>query len=111
MRKLADFEEIEPMFRDVGISKEWLQALVHGETKTYNRDTILNYWVQDGICVINSGSIANARFCKSILKDIKDLITSHERVIISSSVDSIEGYLNKQGFRYNKQIKTYSKGV
>ena len=111
MKKLEDFIELEPMFRGVGISANWLHALTYGETKVYNGDSILNYYLQDDICVINSGSIENARFCKSLLKDIKGLITSHERVIISSNVDSIEGYLKKHGFRYNKKTNTYIKGV
>jgi len=100
------------IFAEVGISKEWLYALSIGKTTFYNDDTIiLNYFIANDICVINSGSIRNAKFTKSMLKDIKTLINEHKSVIISSNVDTIDNYLKKYNFRYNSEKQIYERGI
>jgi len=110
MNKLT-LEAIEPIFREVGISREWLFALTYGQTVLYNGDTVLNWHMDGDICIINSGSIGDAKFCKSILKDIKKLIELHDKVVISSTVSSIERYLAKYDFSYYKEKNLYTKGL
>jgi len=110
MEKLADFTLVEPIFKDSGISPNWLFALSRGETKVYNGTQILNFYILNDICVINSGSIKNERYKKSIIKDIIALIKSNKKVIISSEVESISKFLSKYGFSHDKAKNIYKKG-
>ena len=106
------FTALEGLFSEVGITPNWFYALAHGHTRLYNdNQLILNYYVLDGMCIVNSGSVGDAAFPKSMLRDIKELIGTYENMIISSSVLSIEPYLNKYGFRYNSENRTYIRGV
>ena len=111
MKRLQDFTDVYPLFEGHGISANWLYALAKGNTKIYQGKTILNHYIDDnsGVCVINSGSINNARFPKSMLRDIKQIISNHEKIIISSEVDSVERYLSRIGFRYDRDNKLYIK--
>ena len=91
-----------------GISPSWQYALNHGWTRFYDNNTkILNYHIENDICMINSGSINDEKFPKSMLKDIKTLINEHKNVIIGSKVASIGNYLERLGFRYNKEHNSY----
>lgn len=111
MRKLENFMLLEKLFKD-GITPNWVKALANGYTELYQDNTmILNYYIENDICLINSGSIDDTKFCKSMLRDIKSLITSHNNVIISSSVASIERYLSKYGFTWISEQQIYSKGI
>ncbi len=64
-----------------------------------------------GFCVINSGTIGNMRFNKSMVRDILNLIKQNNKVIISSNVESIARFLGKHGMRYDHKNKAYIKGV
>lgn len=109
--KLEDFTLVERFFKDVGITPNWLYALSNGETFIYD-DCILNYYIADGVLVVNSGSIGDAMFNKSILAHIKKIIETYSCVIISSSVESIsEHMVARYGFTYDKKTLTYKKGV
>lgn len=109
--KLGDFEKIAPVFDGRDIPSGWVYALAVGKTKIYNGDTLLNYYIQGDICIINSISRGDKRFSKSILRDIKQLITDHDKVLIASTVESIKSCATKHGFTYNKQHKVYVRGV
>ena len=56
--KLKDFMYVEKFFKDVGITQNWLYALANGDTFVYG-DCILNYYHENGVVVINSGSIGD----------------------------------------------------
>ena len=104
--------EVEPIFKDIGLPIIWATILEIGNTKLYDNDTkILNYYISTGICVINSISINDDTFPKSMLKDIKTLIKQHKKVIIASKVASIGKYLSSLGFRYNTENRYYYKGI
>ena len=90
-----------------GLSKNWKYALSVGTTKYY-KNGILNYYIENDILVINSGTISNKKFNKELLRDIKKLIISHDKVIVSSSNQNIAQY-KKYGFIFNKNY--YSKGL
>jgi len=109
MGKLANLLSQEEIFSG-GITPNWKYALDNGFTKLYD-NAILNYYVKDNICVINSGSIEDSTFPKSMLKDIKTLILTHKSVIISSNVASIGNYLKKHNFSYNAENRCYMKGI
>ncbi len=111
MEKLEDFMLVESIFKHHGISPNWLHGLAHGFTRVYNDNTILNYYIENEVCVINSGSINNTRYCKSIIRDIIHLIKSNNKVIISSEVSSIAKFLSKYGFKRDESNNLYSKGV
>lgn len=109
--KLEDFTLVEKFFKDTGITPNWLFALANGETFIYG-ECILNYYVMENTLVVNSGSIGDAKFNKSILAHIRRLIDRHSYAIISSSVESIsEHMLARYGFIYDKKTLTYRKGV
>ena len=109
---MQKIKQLDKIFGEVGISKEWLYLLIHGTTKLYNNDTvILNYLVENDICMINSVSVKDTKFPKSVLKDIKTLINEHKSVIIASKVHTIENYLKRLGFRYNTAKKAYERGI
>ena len=109
--KLEDFTLVEKFFKDTGITPNWLHALANGETFIYG-DCILNYCYANGIVVINSGSIDDEQFGKSILLHIRSLIKVNERVILSSSVESISDHMAiKYGLIYDKATLTYRRGV
>ena len=109
--RLEDFTLVESFFKDVGITPNWLYALANGETFIYG-ECLLNYYKLDGILVINSGSVGNSKFNKSILAHIRRVIESHRCVIISSSAESIsEHMVARYGFIYDKETLTYRKGI
>lgn len=106
--RLADFTLVEPFFREHGISPNWLYALAHGDTVVYDDGCILNSYVYDDVCYVNSGTLYN-KFGRKILLDIKKLINTHDKIIISSSVISISRYMARLGFRYENN--SYIRGV
>lgn len=110
MEKLDDFLLVESIFKDIGISPNWLHALSIGYTKIYD-GAILNYYIENNVCIINSGSIDNKRFSKTMIADIIKLIKSHKKAIISSEVGSIEKFLQKYGFYRDEKRKLYIKGL
>ena len=111
MEKLVNFTLVEPMFRGIGITPNWLYALSFGLTEVFDGKSILNYYVNgEGVCVINSGSVDDSTFPKSLLRKIKEIMTSHDKVVISSSVRGIEPFMKKYGFRYNIELNAYTKG-
>ena len=112
MEKLADFMLVEPIFRQTGISPNWLYGLSRGETKVYNDNTILNYYIENDVCIINSGSIDNARFCRAIIKDIISLVKNNKKVIMSSEVESMSRHcFDKYSLVFDKKKSIYTKGV
>lgn len=112
MKKLEDLSSVENLFKDYGITPNWLYALIHGYTKLYDDNTlILNYYINDDVCVINSGSVGDKRFSPSIIKDIMRLVAKYDKVVLSSSVREINGYMNKLNFRYNEEMKSYIRGI
>ena len=110
MEKLEDFALLEPIFKGVGITPNWLHALAHGKTKVYDGYGVVNYIEENGICMINSGTIDNGRFTMSMLKDMVRLKDSFKKVIIYSERHEIARYLAKDGFRHDKDNNLYIKG-
>ena len=100
------------VFNHVQLGKNWLYALSNGETKFYKNDTqVLCSMIDCGILCINSGSVDDKPFCKSLLKDIKRLMLSHDKVLIASEVEKIEPFMCKYGFKYDTKLRAYRKGV
>ena len=93
------------------ISPNWEYALAIGYTKLYKNGTqILNYYVQNNVCVINSGTKDEGdTFCIQLIKDIMRLDRSYDRVVISSSNTGIEKYMNDNGYTFYKDINTYER--
>ena len=111
MKKLEDFTELEPIFRGVGITPNWLHALAVGYTKTYNGYGIVNYYVEDGICMMNSGTIANGRFTKEMLKDMIRINRQYEKCIIYSERHEISRYMAKLCYTHDKANNLYIRGL
>ena len=110
--KLEDWSTIDKVFKDCGLSPSWVHVLEIGLTKLYDNNTkVLNYHIENDVCIINSGSIENATFPKSMLKDIKTLINEYKSCIISSKVESIDNYLTRKGFRYNTEYESYIRSI
>jgi len=103
-------KELVPFFRET-IPDGWLYSLGVGNNTIYNGDTLLSWYMLKDICIINSISVKDKRFCKEILRDINFLIETNNKVAISSTVESIERYLKKRNFSYNRDNKTYTKGI
>jgi hypothetical protein len=111
MKRLQDFTELEPIFRGVGITPNWLHALAVGKTKTYDSYGIVNYYIEDGICMINSGTINNGRFTSSMLKDMIRINRHYEKCIIYSERHEIAKYMSSRyGYIHDKDNNLYIKG-
>jgi hypothetical protein len=110
--KLENFILLENVFNDIGITKNWFKALCLGDTKLYNDGyDIVNYYVEDGICIINSGSRNNRPFTLDMIKDIITIVKQHDKVILSSSVKSMATHIErKYGGYYNVDKSVYYKG-
>ena len=104
---INDFKRIEPWFGEIGITKEWLYVLANGTTEFYN-NTIVNHMYENGYLIINSGAIDNKEFSISAIKRIIRLFSGVNNVIISSSnIKIMDTMLNKYGFHYYKDLKSY----
>ncbi len=110
---IAHQEKLTNIFETMPPPYGWWYALKYGSSKFYANDTvILNYYIADGILVINSMAKDNHKFPKSMLLDIRKLIISHDKVIIASTVQEIAQHmLLKYGFEYDKTKQIYTKGV
>lgn len=111
MEKLEDFTLLEPIFRDVGITPNWLYALAYGKTKVYDSYGIVNYYVENDICMINSGTIKNGRFLASMLKDMMRIDKAYEKCIIYSERHEIARYMVRLGYRHDVENNLYIKGL
>lgn len=107
MRKLVNLEYVEETFKDITLTNNWTYALKNGTTFIYDEDLILNWYIEEEVCIINSGSFKNNSFNREILRDIRRIIAKFPKIIISSSVLSIEPFLKKKGFSYNIDKKIY----
>ena len=107
---MRDFLHVEKFFKHVGLSVEWFKVLTHGNTRIFDDTYLLNYYVEEDICFINSASIDNKKFNKKMLLEIKKLILKYDKVVISSSVTTLIRRLKKYGFEYNEEKQFYAKG-
>lgn len=108
--RLQDFTLVEKYFKDTGISPNWLYALANGETEFFQDSCLLNYYLVHDTLIINSGSLDNQKFPLSLLRRLHQLISAHNRVILSSSVTSIGDYmLARYNMRYDSQQQVYIK--
>lgn len=114
MQNYITLERLSKVFTTLPIPKEWFEALEKGHTRFYADDTcLLTHYVdlETGVLIINSMSREGKKFPKSMLLDIRELIISHDKVIIASSVQEIAQHmLLKYGFTYNSEHKVYVKG-
>jgi len=92
------------------VTPNWQKALDVGESEFYGT-SLLNYYLDMGILVINSCSINNQRFPHKMLRRLHELIITHDKVIIASSVKEIANHmLTKYNFVYDEQNQIYKKG-
>ena len=99
-------------FDGIELTKEWSELIESGDTYFYSEGcSIMNCHIHNGIYVINSISLKDDKFSKKLLKDAITILKTHKNVIITSTVLSINPYLERKGFTYNNKIKAYERGV
>lgn len=109
------FTELDSLFGEHGITKNWFHALRNGETLLYYHNKkaigIVNFQNINGIVVVNSGHISD-KFPKEMIKAIKEKCYQADKAIIQSLNISISSaMLKRYGFSYNSERQYYSKGV
>ncbi|RLC29536.1 MAG: hypothetical protein DRH37_07325 [Deltaproteobacteria bacterium] len=94
------------------MTPNWQLAFKLGATEIFNDDVIVNHYVQDGICVINSGSASGGKFPLSAMRHIKKIVRQHDKVILSSEVESMVRHITViYGGVFDSANKTYTKGI
>ncbi len=92
-----------------GISPGWLEILATNDVTMYPDGVIAHTFV-DGVCYINSGTRANAKFSRTMQKDIVALIKNNSKVVLQSYYPLPSKIANNLKLRYNCELKFYSKG-
>ena len=106
----VSIEEIYDLFRHDGITPEWLHCLKNGETKIYSDGYgIVNLIKENGILFVNSGTIGDRLFTREMLKDLSIISRAKGTVIISSTVKSIEKFMQNIGYNYDDELQAYIK--
>lgn len=101
---------IEPIFREVGISRAWLYGLTYGCVYHYNNDTeVLSYFYDKGELNIYASSIGDKRFSRELLLHLEYLIMTNDRVFLPTTLTSIGRYLKRLGMYYVPDEEAYYK--
>jgi len=101
---------LEPIFRETGISPEWLYILIEGVTEFFNNDTeVLNYLLKDGIVYINAAGIDESHFSFSILKRIIQIARSYDIVLATTNCKISKHIKDKYDLEYDYEHMIYTR--
>ena len=92
---------------------KWRNALQRPDSiiKEFGSTLVVSY-VEDSICVINSVDLNDQPFHPRALRHLRQLIVTHNAVILASSLHHIAAHLlDKYGLRYNSNKDFYYKGI
>jgi hypothetical protein len=109
------FTELDSLFGEYGITKNWFHALKNGESFLYYENFkvigIVNIQNISGTILVNSGHKGD-KFPLSMVKTIRQhCINSDKAIIQSLNITISSAMLKRYGFSYNSERQYYSKGV